>query len=93
MTHIPLRTEQFRAESIGFYSCATVPASLCAEIEVEAEKLRVENARLRAVCLAALPFVLDGQLVSHQNSPRDPRQVSRESVAVNIRQVTGGAAC
>ena len=54
--------------------------------------LRADNARLRAACLAALPFVLDGQLVSHQNSPRDPRQVSRESVAVQIRHVTGGAA-
>ena len=52
-----------------------------------------DNAQLRSACLAALPFVLDGQLVSHQNSPRDPRQVSRESVAVDIRHVTGGAAC
>ena len=54
--------------------------------------LRAEILRLRAACLEALPFVLDGQLVSHQNSPRDPRQVSRESVAVEIRHVTGGAA-
>ena len=49
MKNIPTpRTAQLRAESIGFYSCATVPASLCAEIEAEEIALRSDNARLRA---------------------------------------------
>ena len=50
MKNIPTpRTAQLRAESIGFYSCATVPASLCAEIEAEEIALRAENARLIGV--------------------------------------------
>ena len=49
MKNIPTpRTAQLRAESVGFYSCPTVPASLCAEIEAEAGQLRAENERLRA---------------------------------------------